>query len=61
MNALQLIVQELDEKYNLTVQKLTSGSIKDHAEYRFVCGSISSIISIKDFVVQLEKRIDEDE
>ena len=53
MNALQLIVQELDEKYNLTVQKLTSGSIKDHAEYRFVCGSISSIISIKDFVVQL--------
>mgnify|MGYP000365380295 FL=1 len=61
MNALQLIVQELDEKYNLTGQKPTNGSIKDPAEYSFVCGSISSIISIKDVVVQLEKRIDEDE
>lgn len=61
MNALQLIVKELDEKYNLAVQKLTSGSIKDHAEYRFVCGSISSLISVKDFVNQLEQRIEDDE
>jgi hypothetical protein len=61
MNVLQIIIKELDEKYSLSVQKLTSGSIKDHAEYRFVCGSISSLISLKDFITQLEKRIEDDD
>ena len=60
MNLFQVIHKEINSKQDLLLAKLSSGSIKDHAEYSYVCGNISALRSISDYVTELESRIEDD-
>ena len=40
MTVFEVIHKEINTKQDLLLSKLSSGSIKDHAEYNYVCGNI---------------------
>ena len=60
MNLFQTIHKEINSKQDLLLDKLSSGSIKDHAEYSYVCGNISALRGISDYVTELESRFEDD-
>ena len=61
MNALQLIIEEIDTKHSFLLQKLGSGTIKDYPEYKYVCGTVSGILAVREYVLTLQERLDLDE
>ena len=61
MDTTQLVKEEIDIKHNYLLQRLGSGSIKDYSEYRYMCGIISGIVAIKEYIENLEERYNEDE
>ena len=60
MNLFQVVHKEINSKQDLLLAKLSSGSIKDHAEYNYVCGNISALRSISEYVTELESRFEDD-
>ena len=46
MDVYGLVIEEIDTKHNILLQKLSSGSIKDYSEYKYICGIISGLVSI---------------
>tara|TARA_R110000824_G_scaffold82406_1_gene206567 strand:- start:168 stop:353 length:186 start_codon:yes stop_codon:yes gene_type:complete len=61
MNALQLIIEEIDTKHSFLLQKLGSGTIKDYPEYKYVCGNVSGILAVREYVLTLQERLENDE
>ena len=61
MDAYQLVIDEIDTKHNILLQKLSSGSIKDYSEYKYICGIISGLVSIKEYLTDLQQRFENDE
>jgi|TARA_R110000822_G_scaffold129225_1_gene265343 hypothetical protein len=60
MNLFQVVHKEINSKQDLLLAKLSSGSIKDHAEYNYVCGNISALRSISAYVTELESNFEDD-
>jgi|TARA_R110000824_G_scaffold332503_4_gene519118 hypothetical protein len=60
MTVFEVVKKEINVKQDLLLAKLSSGSIKDHAEYNYVCGNISALRSISEYVTELESRFEED-
>lgn len=60
MNLFQVVHKEINEKQDLLLDKLSSGSVKDHAEYSYVCGNISALRGITAYITELESNFEED-
>ena len=60
MNLFQVVHKEINEKQDLLLDKLSSGTIKDHAEYSYVCGNISALRGITAYITELESRFKDD-
>jgi|TARA_R110000772_G_scaffold220837_1_gene331261 hypothetical protein len=60
MNLFQAVHKEINSKQDLLLGKLSSGSIKDHAEYNYVCGNISALRAISAYITELESRFEDD-
>lgn len=60
MTVFEVVKKEINIKQDLLLAKLSSGSIKDHAEYKYVCGNISALRGISEYVTELESRFEED-
>jgi|TARA_R100001443_G_scaffold9570_1_gene19110 hypothetical protein len=61
MDVYDLVIEEINIKHNNLLQKLSSGSIQDYAEYKYVCGVINGLNSIKEYLEDLQKRFNEDD
>jgi len=61
MDVYQLVINEIDTKHNILLQKLSSGSIQDYPEYKYVCGIINGLLSTKEYLADLQQRFEEDE
>tara|TARA_Y100000114_G_scaffold154748_1_gene177411 strand:- start:1384 stop:1569 length:186 start_codon:yes stop_codon:yes gene_type:complete len=61
MDAYDLVLEEINIKHKNLLQKLSSGSIQDYAEYKYVCGVVSGLNSIKEYLEDLQKRFNEDD
>ena len=61
MDAYDLVIEEINTKHNNLQEKLSSGSIQDYAEYKYVCGVVSGLNSIKEYLEDLQKRFNEDD
>ena len=61
MDALGLLLAEVDEKRDNIHTKLGSGSVKDYAEYRYLCGILRGILDLAEYVKSLQERLDNDE
>jgi len=60
MNLFEVVHKEINSKQDLLLGKLSSGSIKDHAEYNYVCGNISALRAISAYITELESRFEDD-
>ena len=60
MNLFQAVHKEINSKQDLLLGKLSSGSIKDHAEYNYVCGNISALRGITAYITELESNFEDD-
>ena len=58
MNALEVLVKEYREKIESLTIALESGSAKDYAEYRAICGEIRGLTHAKRAVEDLAKRLE---
>mgnify|MGYP003139733010 FL=1 len=61
MDAYQLVIEEINTKHNILLQKLSSGSIQNYSEYKYVCGVVNGLLSIKEYLTDLQKRFEEND
>ena len=61
MDAYDLVLEEINIKHNNLLQKLSSGSIQNYSEYKYVCGVINGLISTKEYLEDLQKRFEEND
>ena len=61
MNVYRLVIDEIDTKHNILLQKLSSGSIQSYSEYKYVCGIVNGLLSMKDYLTDLQKRFEEND
>ena len=60
MTVFEVLRREINDKQDLLLDKLSSGTIKDHAEYNYVCGNISALRGITAYITELESRFEDD-
>ena len=60
MTIFEVLRKEINTKETLLLDKLSSGSIKDHSEYNYVCGNISALRSIMEYITELESNFEEE-
>ena len=60
MNVLDVLLKEITTKHAMLLDKLGSGSIKDYAEYRYVCGVVAGVVSMQEYIEELKQRLDDD-
>ena len=61
MDVYGLVIEEIDTKHNILLQKLSSGSIQSYSEYKYVCGVVNGLLSIKVYLTDLQQRFENDE
>ena len=61
MDVYGLVIEEIDTKHNILLQKLSSGSIQSYSEYKYVCGVVTGLLSIKEYLTDLQQRFENDE
>ena len=61
MDVYRLVIDEIDTKHNILLQKLSSGSIQRYSEYKYVCGIVNGLLSMKEYLKDLEERFEENE
>ena len=61
MDAYQLVIDEINTKHNILLEKLSSGSIQDYSEYKYICGIINGLLSMKVYLQDLQNRFTEND
>tara|TARA_R100001129_G_scaffold82318_1_gene56057 strand:+ start:4154 stop:4339 length:186 start_codon:yes stop_codon:yes gene_type:complete len=61
MGVYQLVIDEIDTKHNILLQKLSSGSIQNYSEYKYICGVINGLLSMKEYLQDLQQRFEEND
>ena len=61
MTVFDLIDKEIIDKYNSLLSALTAGNVKDYAEYRYICGTLKGILSIKDYIEGIREKLEDEE
>jgi|TARA_Y100000361_G_C11032896_1_gene275754 hypothetical protein len=61
MDAYQLVIDEINTKHNILLEKLSSGSIQDYSEYKYICGIINGLLSMKEYLQDLQNRFTEND
>jgi hypothetical protein len=56
--ALELIIQEVDEKIRNLQEAIASGSAKDYAEYQRMCGVIQGLLATRLYTADLKQTME---
>ena len=59
MNALEAIIKEIDDKAAQLRDHLATGNIETLDEYKRLCGEIRGLLFVKDYIISLQKTIEE--
>ena len=59
--AFNVVIKELEERRETIAQALLSGSAKDFAEYRDLCGEIRGLSRAHAFVTDLVRKMENDD
>ena len=59
--AFDVVVKEIEERRESIAQALISGSAKDYAEYRDLCGEIRGLSRAHAFITDLVNRMEQDD
>ena len=58
MNGYEVIIKEIDEQVRNLEEHLGTGTAKDYAEYQNICGKISGLLSVRRYVQDLQKNME---
>jgi hypothetical protein len=58
MTVFDLIDKEIVAKHNSLLAALTTGNVKDYAEYKYICGTINGILGIKEYIESIKEKIE---
>ena len=61
MTVFDLIYKEIADKHNSLLSALTAGNVKDYAEYKYICGIISGILGIKEYIEGIREKLENEE
>ena len=59
--AFNVVIKEIEERRESIAQALISGSAKDYAEYRDLCGEIRGLSRAHAFITDLVNRMEQDD
>lgn len=57
--ALDLLIQQIDEKIRILQEDLGSGSAKDYAEYQRMCGVINGLLTARRNTADLRQTMEQ--
>jgi len=55
---LEILLKECREKRAQLAEAISSGSAKDYAEYRALCGEIRGLLTAETYVLDLAKKLE---
>ena len=58
MNEYEVIIKEINEQVSNLEEHLGTGNIKDFAEYQNICGKISGLLSVRRYIQDLQKNME---
>ena len=56
-----VILREIEERHRGLMDALASGAVKDHAEYRYMCGEIRGLSFAHAYVTDLVRKMEQDD
>ena len=59
MDILDLLVEKISERYDDVKEDLAAGVAKDYADYRYICGVMNGLLSVKSYVEDLKKTMED--
>ena len=60
MTALEAITKEIDEKIGQLRDHLATGSVESLEEYKRICGEIRGLLYAKNYTINLQKNLEEE-
>ena len=61
MTFFELIDNEIDTRHQDLLEALSAGHIKDYAEYKYVCGTITGLLTAKGYISSIREKIEREE
>jgi hypothetical protein len=58
MNALEVLVQQLDEKAMQLQEALAAGRVETYDEYKKVCGEIRGLLTARGYALDLKQLVE---
>jgi hypothetical protein len=59
MDVLDLMLEKIKERYEDVKEDLAAGVAKDYAEYRYICGVMNGLLSVKTYVEDMKRTMEE--
>lgn len=59
MDILDLLQEKIKERYEDVKEDLAAGVAKDFADYRYICGVMNGLLSVKAYVDELKKNLED--
>jgi len=58
MTAIELLIQQIDEKVQQLKDHLTTGNVDDFNEYKRLCGEVRGLLTAKGYTLDLKQRME---
>jgi len=60
VTVIDLILNEIERKVEVTQEDLGAGAAKDYAEYRYICGVVNGMLAVKRYVDEIKNNLEND-
>lgn len=61
MNAIEVIVKNIDEKVAQLQDAVSTGRCESYEEYKRMCGEIKGLLTARGYVTEMQQRLEHDE
>jgi hypothetical protein len=58
MTAIELLIQQIDDKVQQLKDHLTTGNVDDFNEYKRLCGEVRGLLTAKGYTLDLKQRME---
>jgi hypothetical protein len=58
MTAIELLIQQIDEKVQQLKDHLTTGMVDDFSEYKRLCGEVRGLLLARGYTLDLKQRME---
>ena len=61
MTVFDLIDKEIADEHDSLLTALSAGHVKDYAEYKYICGVISGLLGLKNYINSIRENLEDEE